>query len=114
MKKLLYLSVVLLLLLSACADDKGVLEVLDRAESLMEEHPDSSYSLLVECDSLIPQQSRRTRMHHLMLVAEAANKLYRRCPPTPSSWRRSIIMTITALPISNSRLTTSSAASTVT
>ncbi|MBR1520341.1 MAG: hypothetical protein IJ635_03790 [Bacteroidaceae bacterium] len=80
MKKLLYLSAVLLLLLSACADDKGVLEVLNRAESLMEEHPDSSYALLVECDSLIPQQSRRTRMHHLMLVAEAANKLYRQMP----------------------------------
>ena len=69
------MSVVLLLLLSACAGDKGVLEVLDRTESLMEEHPDSSYALLVECDSLMPQQSRRTRMHHLMLVAEAANKL---------------------------------------
>ena len=76
MKRLLHLSVLLLLLLSACADDRGVLAKLSQAESLLEEHPDSAYTLLTQCDSLIPQQSKPTRMHHLLLTADATNKLY--------------------------------------
>ena len=75
MKRYLYL-ILTLMLLSACADDPHVIDCLDRAEALMGDCPDSAYTLLTDCDSLITHQSKSTRMRHLMLTAEAENKLY--------------------------------------
>ena len=76
MKRLVPILFLASLLLSSCFDDSTVLSLLDHAEAVMEAHPDSAYQDLCEVDSLIPEQSRRTRMRHLFLIAEAANKLY--------------------------------------
>ena len=65
----------LLVLLSACSDNGEVVELLDRAEAVMEEHPDSAYQFLCEADSCVADQSRKTRMRHQMLMTEAKNKL---------------------------------------
>ena len=65
----------LLVLLSACGDNREVVALLDHAEAVMEEHPDSAYQFLCEADSCIAEQSRKTRMRHLMLKTEAENKL---------------------------------------
>ena len=65
----------LLVLLSACSDKGKVVALLDHAEAVMEEHPDSAYQFLCEADSCIAEQSRKTRMRHLMLKTEAENKL---------------------------------------
>lgn len=63
-------------MLSACSDNKDVVRLIDQAESVMEQHPDSAYQLLSKADSTIAHQSRKTRMRHLMLTTEAENKLY--------------------------------------
>ena len=77
MRKLLYILALLpLFLLSACADDKEVVALLDRAEALMEASPDSASRLLHAADSTIARQSEPTRMRHAVLLAEAHNKLY--------------------------------------
>jgi len=81
MKNIFYISLLLLLCLSSCMDDKAVLALLDRAEAMMEEHPDSAYGWLCQADSTIAQQSKKTRMRHLLLQAEAMNKLYLQMPP---------------------------------
>jgi tetratricopeptide (TPR) repeat protein len=52
-----------------------VIELLDHAEAVMEEHPDSAYQFLCEADSCVADQSRKTRMRHQMLMTEAKNKL---------------------------------------
>ena len=75
MTKVLPLLFVLSLLF-ACGDDKKVLSMLDHAEAVIEEYPDSAYDLLLQCDSLMSQQSEPTRMRHLLLRATADNKLY--------------------------------------
>ena len=74
--KHLYIILITTLLLSACADDRRVVALLDRAETLMDSLPDSAHTLLMEADSLIPRQSEQTRMRHAVLMAEANNKLY--------------------------------------
>lgn len=48
------------LLLSACADNRRTVALLDRAETLMDSLPDSAYTLLKACDSTIPEQSEKT------------------------------------------------------
>ena len=70
----------LLVLLSACSDNREVVALLDHAEAVMEEHPDSAYQFLCEADSCVADQSRKTRMRHLMLKTEAENKLYLQLP----------------------------------
>ena len=74
MKHFLSISILLLLCLTSCTDDKAVLTILDRAEAVMEEYPDSAYQLLCQADSTIADQSKKTRMRHLLLTAEATNK----------------------------------------
>ena len=81
MRKLLYILALLpLFLLSACADDKEVVALLDRAEALMEAAPDSASRLLHAADSTIARQSEPTRMRHAVLLAQANNKLYQPLP----------------------------------
>ena len=78
MRKLHYIFVLFfaLFLLSACADDKEVVALLDRAEALMEASPDSASRLLHAADSTIARQSEPTRMRHAVLLAQANNKLF--------------------------------------
>ena len=82
MRQLQYIFVLFfaLFLLSACADDKEVVALLDRAEALMEAAPDSASRLLHAADSAIARQSEPTRMRHAVLLAEANNKLYQPLP----------------------------------
>lgn len=79
MKHLLTI-IIATLLLSACTDNRRVVSLLDHAETLMDSLPDSAYTLLTACDSTIQEQSRSTRMRHLLLTAEAENKLYQPLP----------------------------------
>lgn len=76
MKQCWYIILLLMMVLSGCTDDKRVVGLLDHAEAVMEEHPDSAYQFLCEADSCIAEQSKGTRMRHLMLKTEAKNKLY--------------------------------------
>lgn len=70
----------MVIVLFGCTDNKEVVMLLDRAEAVMEEHPDSAYQFLCEADSCIDEQSKGTRMRHLMLKTEAENKLYLQLP----------------------------------
>jgi hypothetical protein len=54
MKQLAVIIGLLLLLVSSCTGDKEVRAVLDRAEALMEAHPDSAYE---ELQSLLGNDS---------------------------------------------------------
>ncbi len=86
MKKSLYIPVktillLALLLLASCnEDDQHVLSLLEKAETVMEEYPDSAYRLLCEADSGIAEQSKGTRIRHFLLKTEADNKLYHPLP----------------------------------
>ena len=86
MKKSLYIPVkpillLALLLLASCSeDDQHVLSLLEKAETVMEEYPDSAYRLLCEADSGIAEQSKGTRIRHFLLKTEADNKLYHPLP----------------------------------
>ena len=70
-----YWYILLVVVLFGCTDDKRIVGLLDHAEAVMEEHPDSAYQFLCEADSCIAEQSRQTRMRHIMLMTEARNKL---------------------------------------
>ena len=72
--------ILLVVVLFGCTDNKEVVELLDRAEAVMEEHPDSAYQFLCEADSCVADQSRKTRMRHQMLMTEAKNKLDMQLP----------------------------------
>ena len=86
MKKSLYIPVktillLALLLMASCnEDDQHVLFLLEKAETVMEEYPDSAYRLLCEADSGIAEQSKGTRIRHFLLKTEADNKLYHPLP----------------------------------
>ena len=70
-----YWYILLVVVLFGCTDDKRIVGLLDHAEAVMEEHPDSAYQFLCEADSCIAEQSRQTRMRNQMLMTEAKNKL---------------------------------------
>ena len=65
------------LLLSACTDDRRVLSLLDRAETLMEASPDSASRLLHAADSTIAQQSENLTEANsaISAIAEQTNLL---------------------------------------
>ena len=70
------LTLMVALLFSACTSDPQTEALLQRADSLMESHPDSAYRLL---DSIAPYmvgKSEALRMRHQLLSAHAQNKLY--------------------------------------
>ncbi|MCR4568007.1 MAG: hypothetical protein K5769_08135 [Pseudobutyrivibrio sp.] len=83
MKQLTYISVFLMFLVS-CTGDKEVRAVLDRAEALMEAHPDSAYEELQSLlgnDSVSPSLGGvRGGPRTILLLAEAENKLYMQMP----------------------------------
>ena len=79
-KAILLLPAMLLLLASCNEDDQHVLSLLEKAETVMEEYPDSAYRLLCEADSGIAEQSKGTRIRHFLLKTEADNKLYHPLP----------------------------------
>jgi len=76
MKRTLYLFLLSLLLLTGCNDPKHVTEALNRAEALMNEHPDSAWAVL---NTLSPDEmgQKRTRAHYALLYTQAQDKTYR-------------------------------------
>ena len=77
MKRTLTLYLILsLLFLTGCNDPKHVTESLYRAEALMNEHPDSAWTLLNTLSSDEMGQNR-TRAHYALLYTQAQDKTYR-------------------------------------
>ena len=77
MKRTLTLYLILsLLFLTGCNDPKHVTESLYRAEALMNEHPDSAWTLLNTLSSDEMGQNR-TRAHYALLYTQAKDKTYR-------------------------------------
>ena len=80
MSKLLYI-LVFMMLLASCTGDKEVRALLDRAEALMEVHPDSAYETL----SSLPLKGEELngsseRAFYLLLFANASYKLGKPMP----------------------------------
>ncbi|MBR1378208.1 MAG: lipoprotein, partial [Bacteroidaceae bacterium] len=67
---------VMLLTLAACTGTKSdVTAVLDRAEAIMEEYPDSAYTLLYNIDSVtVSGLSRAESARYYLLLGTAMNK----------------------------------------
>ena len=76
MKRTLYQFLLLLLLLTGCNDPKPVTDALTRAETLMNEYPDSAWAVL---NTLSPDEmgQNRTRAHYALLYTQAQDKTYR-------------------------------------
>ena len=69
------LLLLLLTLLTACNDPKPVTDALHRAETLMNEHPDSAWTML---NTLSPDEMGQngTRAHYALLYTQAQDKNY--------------------------------------
>ena len=77
MKRTLTLYLLLsLLLLTGCNDPKHVTDALTRAEALMNEHPDSAWTVL---NAISPDEmgQNRTRARYALLYTQAQDKTYR-------------------------------------
>ena len=72
----LYYLLLTLLLLAGCNDPKHVTDTLTRAEALMNERPDSAWTVL---NTLSPDEmgQNRTRAHYALLYTQAQDKTYR-------------------------------------
>ena len=76
MKRTLTLYLLLsLLLLTGCNDPKHVTDALTRAEALMNEHPDSAWTVL---NAISPDEmgQNRNRAHYALLYTQAQDKTY--------------------------------------
>jgi len=69
------LALMVALLLPACTSDPQTEALLQRASSMMEPHPDSAYHILDSIAPYMVEKPERLRMRHLMLSAQAQNKL---------------------------------------
>ena len=72
----LYYLLLTLLFLTGCNDPKPVTDALTRAETLMNEYPDSAWAVL---NTLSPDEmgQNRTRAHYALLYTQAQDKTYR-------------------------------------
>ena len=72
----LYYLLLTLLFLTGCNDPKPVTDALTRAETLMNEYPDSAWSVL---NTLSPDEmgQNRTLAHYALLYTQAQDKTYR-------------------------------------
>ena len=72
----LYYLLLTLLLLAGCNDPKHVTDALTRAEALMDEHPDSAWTVL---NTISPDEmgQNHTRAHYALLYTQAQDKTYR-------------------------------------
>ena len=76
MKTHILLSLIFLFgLLSGCAEHSALQTALDKAEALMEDHPDSAYSLLQTIDSEA-LRTRGDRARYALLYTQAQDKNY--------------------------------------
>ena len=72
----LYYLLLTLLLLAGCNDPKHVTDALTRAEALMDEHPDSAWTVL---NTISPDEmgQNHTRAHYALLYTQVQDKTYR-------------------------------------
>ena len=72
----IYCLLLTLLLLAGCNDPKHVTDALNRAEALMNEHPDSAWTVL---NTISPDEmgQNRTRARYALLYTQAQDKTYR-------------------------------------
>ncbi len=70
------LTFMVVLLFSACTSDKQTEALLERAQSVMEDHPDSAYHILDSIAPYMAEKAKNLKMSHLMLSTQAQNKLY--------------------------------------
>lgn len=72
----IYCLLISLLLLAGCNDPKHVTDALTRAEALMNEHPDSAWTVL---NAISPDEmgQNRTRARYALLYTQAQDKTYR-------------------------------------
>ena len=72
----LYYLLLTLLFLTGCNDPKHVTDALTRAEALMNEHPDSAWTVL---NTISPDEmgQNRTRARYALLYTQAQDKTYR-------------------------------------
>ena len=83
-------SALLTILMLSCSGGSRYRALLDRADSLMAEHPDSAYALLASIDSAdMSRQRKAVRMRYELQRAEAQNKLY--LPFTTDSVLRRVV-----------------------
>ena len=81
---------VITVLMLSCSGGSRYRALLDRADSLMAEHPDSAYALLTSIDSAdMSRQRKAVRMRYELQRAEAQNKLY--LPFTTDSVLREVV-----------------------
>ena len=81
---------VITILMLSCSGGNRYRALLDRADSLMAEHPDSAYALLASIDSAdMSRQRKAVRMRYELQRAEAQNKLY--LPFTTDSVLREVV-----------------------
>ena len=81
---------VITILMLSCSGGNRYHALLDRADSLMAEHPDSAYALLASIESAdMSRQSKHLRMRYELQRAEAQNKLY--TPFTTDSVLRRVV-----------------------
>ena len=79
MKYKTHILPIIILLVTACTggDDEATIAVLDRAEAIMEEYPDSAYTLLYNIDSLRIESDdvpTSLRARYYLLLGTAMNK----------------------------------------
>ena len=72
----IYCLLLALLLLASCNDPKHVTDALTRVEALMNEHPDSAWTVL---NTISPDEmgQNRTRARYALLYTQAQDKTYR-------------------------------------
>ena len=70
------LTFMVVLLFSACTSDKQTEALLQHAQSVMEDHPDSAYHILDSIAPYMAEKAENLKMSHLMLSTQAQNKLY--------------------------------------
>ena len=81
---------IITILMLSCSGGNRYHALLDRADSLMAEHPDSAYALLASIDSAdMSQQRKAVRMRYELQRAEAQNKLF--IPFTTDSVLREVV-----------------------
>jgi len=82
-KHLTYLLLLWLIFCAGCARHQDYPEAIQRAESCMDEHPDSALQLLTAYADSISTQPEETRMYYHLLTHQAKDKLYMK--PTSDS-----------------------------
>lgn len=75
MKRIAYIAVIFFMLLS-CGPRREYGEALQRAEAMMNDHPDSALLILEQLKDTLQTAGKTDRMYYELLLADAQNKTY--------------------------------------